>query len=180
MNYKCYVFDQASALINSIEQYKEAGGQLDDIKVLIKDVDHGRQLSASGLRHVDYLSEISNANQQTDYRQHGQDEPHYYFGLSLTSGQYAGVVNGSYDDDHLSMNGMNALLAYGLSEDRAREAFEALRAGHFLLFVPIEEGNQNRYFNLGQALSASFGEMNNRSGQESEAIRGAAYTIDDE
>ena len=176
MSYNCFVFEHSQQLINSIEKYKQQGGDETQLKILIKDIDHGQLLSASGLHHIDYLSEIIDANHRVEEQQHHDDLPRYFVGV--TTGQNnPGVVNASFGQDITSAT--EVLLAYGLSEERASEALNALRAGHYLLFVPQQSHHVHSEHGhyLHDALSASFGEYHNVTSEQVLTIEGASYAI---
>lgn len=176
MSYKCYVFEHASDLINSVNEYQQHGGNLNDVKVLIKDVEYGQVLSSAGLHHIDYLNQIISASHsEEDSDQDIGERPPFFFGL--TTGQNVpGVISGFFDFD--KTNAMEALGAYGLSEERARQALDELRVGRLLLFVPLEHSTGNRYDTLHDTLDASFGK--DSSYLKDVSINGATYTLQDD
>lgn len=183
MSYQCYVFNRAHTLINSVEQYKNNGGNVADLKILIKDIEHGQLLSAAGLHHVDYLYEITDTNHKVEVQQDQNGYAPYFLGFHTTSGGqnfpgFPGALFGALNNGDAS--GLDALEAYGLSDELARQALESLRAGQYLLFVPKHETGER--FKLSNVLSASFGDYDNTSpGNEitnGTNIDGAAYKLD--
>lgn len=173
MSYQCYVFENVLDAIHCIEQYTQLGGDKEAIKVLIEDVSHGQQFSAAGLHHIDYLNQITSANHIEANAQYQEKQPRFFVGI--TNGQFTpGVVSGSFGD--VETNAMEALDAYGLSEQRAMHALEEIRKGNILVFVPSEHNNY-RSHRLHETMSAAFGENNSSRYSSEQIFATAAYMI---
>lgn len=186
---KVYVYKHANEAAKAIQSFIQNGGDEQNIKVLVKNVEHGEMLEATtNLNvHIDYLYEITAANRIGDTEHDFSEAPIVFAQQSVGQASiYPGLVGvgNLYESNEFAIP---SLVAYGLPEGSAEECLKQLRAGYYLLFVDDAATAKNKNFDshpinnhMDTALDASFEteEIPNKSYLSAININGAASIID--